>query len=203
MLIKRFAACAVVFAAGVMSGPASAGYFGLAVGQNKIQDWDDVGAALDDGSFTSQESEDTDTGFRIFGGFGQNPNFGIEIGYSDFGEATFDAESDGCCFYPAGPVSASAATTGIDVSLVGRAPMSDAVAVTARLGMLKWETEFDARVSGGSGSDSEDGTDILFGIGLEFAASSSMSLRGEFTRYALDDADLDSLSLSLIFRGGN
>jgi OmpA-OmpF porin, OOP family len=202
-MLKRIGACVIVIAAGVMSGPASAGYFGVAINQNTLQDWDDVGAALDDGSFTSQKSEDTDNGFRIFGGFGQNPNFVVEIGYSDFGEATFDAQSDGCCFYPAGPVSADAAMSGIDVSLVGRIPVSDSFDVTARLGMLKWDFEVDARVSGGSGSDSDDGTDVLFGAGLQFALSDSVSLRGEFTRYDIADTDLDSLSLSLVFSGGN
>jgi len=203
MLTNRLGACAIAIAAAVMSAPASAGYFGVAINQNTLQDWDDVGAALDDGSFTSQKSEDTDTGFRIFGGFGQNPNFVVEIGYSDFGEATFDAQSDGCCFYPAGPVSADAALSGLDVSLVGKIPMSDGFNVTARIGMLKWEADVDVSLSGGSGSDSDDGTDLLFGIGLELAVSGGTSLRGEYTRYDIDDSDLDSLSLALVFRGGN
>jgi len=203
MFTKRFVACAAALTAAVMTVPASAGYFGLGVGKNKVQDWDDVGASLDDGSFSSQESEDSDTGFRVFGGFGGTDTISFEIGYSDFGEATFDAESDGSGFYPAGPISLQASTTGIDFGIAGRIPLSDAVAVVGRIGMLMWEAEFDAQVSGGSGSESEDGNDIFFGGGLDFTFSPTVSLRGEFARYALDDNDIDSLSLSLIFRGGN
>jgi hypothetical protein len=187
----------------LMSGPAMAGYFGLSLGQNTIKDWDEVGPALDDGSFTSQTSDDSDTGFRVFGGFGSNENFSFEIGYSDFGEATFEAQSNGCCFYPAGPVKATASTTGIDLGGVGRAPISESVAIIGRLGLLLWEADVDATVSGGSGSESEDGNDVFFGVGLEFTTSPAMSLRAEFTRYSLDDLDLDSLSLSLVFRGGS
>lgn len=193
----------VVACLALMSGPAMAGYFGLSVGQNTIKDWDEVGPSLDDGSFTSQTSEDSDTGFRAFAGFGDTESFSFEIGYSDFGEATFDAQSDGCCFYPAGPVNITASTTGFDLGVVGRAPMSESVAFIGRIGLLMWEVDVDAVVGGGSGSESEDGDDIFFGLGLEFMSSPAMSLRGEFTRYSLDDSDLDSISLSLVFRGGN
>jgi hypothetical protein len=44
---------------------------------------------------------------------------------------------------------------------------------------------------------------VFFGVGLEFTTSPAMSLRAEFTRYSFDDSDLDSLSLSLVFRGGS
>lgn len=187
----------------LMSGPAAAGYFGISAGKNTIKDWDDVGTALDDGSLSSQRSEDTDTGFRVFGGFGSDPNFNFEVGYSDFGEATFEAQSNGCCFYPAGPVRATASSTGIDLGAVGRAPLSDTFGFIGRVGLLIWEAEVDAAVSGGSGSESEDGNDVFFGVGLELSPSPAMSLRAEFTRYSLDESDLDSLSLSLVFRGGS
>lgn len=202
--IKGMAARATMFAAlALLSAPALAGYFGLSVGKNTIKDWDDVGPTLDDGSFTSQSSEDTDTGFRVFGAFGGDENFNFEVGYSDFGEATFEAQSNGCCFYAPGAVKVAASSTGIDLGVVGRAPISDTFGLIGRVGLLLWDVEVDAGDSSGSGSASEDGNDVFFGVGLEFMTSPAMSLRAEFTRYSLDDSDLDSLSLSLVFRGGS
>lgn len=198
----KIAAVALAAASSIVAGPAAAGYFGVALNQNTVKDWDDVGPALDDGSFTSQSSDDKDNGFRVFAGFGDNENFNFEVGYSDFGEATFDAESDGCCFYPAGPVSVEAASTGLDFGLVGRAKISDTLGFLGRVGLLMWEADIDAMVGGSPGSGSEDGNDVFFGFGLELMASEGFSMRGEYTMYSLDDLDIDSLSISLVFRGG-
>lgn len=190
----RMTGWAALLAATLMAGPVNAGYFGASYTENTLEDWDKACAGFSDGSLSEPQCEDSDDGYRLFGGFGENPNFLVEIGYSDFGEATFDAQSSGCCTYPAGPVSAVATITGIDVSLLGRVPITKTLAATARFGMMKWETE--STVAGNA-----DGSDFLFAGGLELATSAAMSVRAEAARHKLDDSNLDSLSLSLIFRG--
>lgn len=202
MIGKRMAP-ALALAAGVLAAPAQAGYFGLAVSQNTFKQWDDVGDSLDDGSFTSQSSDDKGDGFRVFLGFGGNETFSFEFGYSDFGKASFKAESDGSGFWPAGPMSVTASPSGLDLAVVGKAPVGESVTLFGRLGVVKWSVDSDASIGGQSGSGSDDGSDIFFGGGVEFGRSGPMSVRAEYAKYSFDDADLDSMSLSLIFRGGN
>jgi OmpA-like transmembrane domain len=192
--------CLAALAACALSGPALAGnYMGVALSQNTVGDWDDVGPALDDGSFTSQRSEDTDSGFRVFGGAGDPGGLAFEIGYSDFGEATFKAQSNGCCLYPQGPVNVSAAASGLDLGVIGRAALSEGFALIGRVGVLAWKAELDAAVNGGADSDSQSGQDVFIGLGFE-AGGPTLAVRLDYTRYSLDDSDLDSLALSLVIR---
>jgi len=198
-MFKRIGACAFVIAAGVMAGPANAGYFGLGVAQNTLEDWDE--STFDDGSISNADAEDSDNGFRIFGGGAFSPNFGFELGYSDFGEATWEGTSDGTGgFWPAGPVGASVGLKGFDGSLVGTLPVSDAFALMARFGILVWDMEVDVDTSVGSGSDSDDGNDTFFGLGGELRTGDAIALRAEYTAYSIDDGDMNSLSFSLVYR---
>lgn len=199
MLIKRFVVSAAVIAAAALSGPASAGYFGLSIGQTTLEDWD--ASAIDDGSLSNTDAEDSDVGFRVMGGMDLTPNFAVELGYSDFGEATAEGDSDGSgLFWPAGPVEATVGLSGIDLALVGKMPVSPSFAIFAKFGMLKWELDVDVDTSAGSGSDSDDGNDTFFGVGGEFNATESLAFRGDYTLYGIDDEDMNTLMFSLIYR---
>lgn len=201
-MLKRIGACAIVIVAGVMSGPASAGYFGLSIAQNTVKDWDS--SVIQDGSVSSMDIEDSDMGFRFVGGFELSPAFAFEVGYSDFGEVTADGYSDGNGFYWfQGPVSVEASADGFDLGLVGRMPVSESFSFIGRLGVLVWDVEGKEEDSSGSFSGSDDGNDVFFGLGGEFGGKGPLAVRAEFTRYSLDDSDLDSLSLSVIYRTPN
>lgn len=197
---RRIAGAALAL---LLAAPAAAQenrtYVGLGLGQSTVQDWDR--SVIDDGSFTSIATEDSDTGFRLVGGMELNPNLAIEVGYTDFGEATADGDSDGTGFFWfAGPVSADLSATGIDLGLIGRLPVSEGFSVHARLGLLLWDAEISLADSGGSIGGSDDGNDPFVGIGAEFGMGGSVALRGDFVRYSLDDIDVDTLALTLIYR---
>lgn len=184
-----------------LSAPAAAQegtYLGLGFGQGTVQDWDS--SVIDDGSFASIDAEDSDTGFRLFGGLEFSPNFALEAAYVDLGEATADGDSNGCCFWAPGPVTAKVAVSGFDVGLLGKLPVSDTFAVFARLGVLVWDVDVTLGDSSLLLSGSDDGNDIFLGLGAEIAAGGSLVVRGDFFRYSVDDVDIDALSLSLVFR---
>jgi len=187
----------------LVCGPADAGYVGFGIGQSTVQDWNGGDLAFDGSSVTGISSEDSDTGFRIVGGFDVTPNLAVEIGYSDFGEATADGTSDGSGFFwSPGPVSVKAAVDGIDFGFAGQLPASESFSLLARVGVLLWDLEAELADSSGSFSGSDDGNDVFFGIGAQFNTTGPLSMRAEFTRYAVDDIDLDSISFSLIYRVG-
>jgi OOP family OmpA-OmpF porin len=196
-----FAAALLAAATGVAAAPASAaGYFGLALGDNTTEDWDEVGFNLNDGSFVSADSDASDTGYRLFGGFTRDENLAFEFAYSDFGAATFDAQSSGCCFYPAGPVGVAVASKGIEAAVLWRGTVSESFVVLGRLGAMQWDVDVTVHIGSDAGRAGDSGTDILYGFGVEYAMSATVGVRGEITRYNLDDVDLDLFSLSMLIR---
>lgn len=192
--------CLAVFAACATAGPAAAGnYLSVSAGQSTVQDWN---GGLNDGSTISNASyEDTDTSFRVALGFAATENLTFEVGYLDLGEATAEGTSDGTgVFWTAGPVGLKAAVDGYDLGFVGRMPTSETFALMARVGVLLWDLEVSLEDGGGTFSGSDDGNDVYFGLGAEFSVSPTVGFRGEFTRYSVDDFDIDALSLSAIIR---
>lgn len=91
--------------------------------------------------------------------------------------------------------------TGIDTQFAGfgvaRFPLSDRFSVHGRLGYHN--TEFSSKVTDGvTVADLEFGTDgIAYGLGAEYAVGQKTSVRADYTRYDLDGAEADALSLAI------
>lgn len=133
--------------------------------------------------------EEDDTALKIFGGYVFDlpaVNLAIEAGYVDFGEPEVatnvgDFRLD---------------TTGLN--LWGIAGFeAGPVDLYAKLGYIAWDVDVSADFV--AGSQSEDGTDLGYGVGIGFNIG-SVQIRGEYEMYDLDDADLSMLSLGLVYR---
>jgi OOP family OmpA-OmpF porin len=180
------------------AGSAADFYAGLGLGQSKTKDYEDyVRNNFDDGSITSASYEDSDTGLRLFVGAALNPNFSVELGHVDLGEATTSAQSDGCCFYAPGPVRHGASADGLDLSGVGRIPISEAAGVFIRAGMFKWDVQERISDSTGGASGSDDGTDFFYALGGEFRVGAQVGLRAEYAFYTVD-ADGGEFDVSML-----
>ena len=69
-------------------------YAGAGLQFSKFNEWSLIDR-YDDGSFTAHSKTSDGAGFRLFGGINFLRYFGIEAGYTDSGEASSIAESDG------------------------------------------------------------------------------------------------------------
>jgi len=203
VLAQRIAAGILAAAACAAPGEACAEttrvYLGFTFGETRLKDWD-KSAIIDDGSFSAINVENSDNGFRVFGGYDFTDSFALEGGFSDLGGASASGTSNGCCFWPGGPVVASSHQTGMDLGFVGRLPLSQSFAVLGRAGVLFWKTHLQWDVIGGPFTFSDTGDDLFFGVGGQYEFSETLALRGEFTRYSIGDNDVDSISLTLISR---
>jgi len=182
-------------------------YAGLGVGQATSKDYEDyVANTWDDGSFTSANFDDSDTGYRVFVGARITPNFSAELGHVDFDEGSTRAESDGTVFYAAGPVRHSVSADGLDLSVVGRLPVSEAAGLHVRLGMLNWDASEKISDSTGGFSGSDDGSDFFFAFGGEYSVNERVGIRAEYAFYSLDTDggtfDVDMLSVAGAFYFG-
>lgn len=94
---------------------------------------------------------------------------------------------------------ASFEVDGVSASLLGRLPIDGGLSVIGRIGAIKWDSE--AKLL--NDKEKDNGTDPIFGGGLEYS-NQSLFARAEYTRYMLDvdsgssdeDVDIDLWSLS-------
>jgi OOP family OmpA-OmpF porin len=116
-----------------------------------------------------------DTGFRILGGYQVNRNFAAELGYS----MLFDK--------------GGAEVTAWELVGIGSFPLGNQFSVFGKLGFAMWETEV-------SGVGSDDGTDLTYGIGVQYDLNPRLAIRGQWQRYDVDPDEADMFSIGLIYR---
>lgn len=146
-------------------------YAGAGVGQSMI----DEGVIDED-----------DTGYQAVVGYQANPYFGVELAYSDFGEVKETLNG----------VTASAEADTVSLVAVGTLPFTSNFSGYAKAGFHSWDA--DANVTG-LGSASDDGTDPTYGLGLQYRFTDRVALRGEYSRFEMDDIDVDLAQLQVRF----
>lgn len=127
-------------------------------------------------------SENKDMAYNIYGGSYFNPNFGFELGFTDFGK-----------------VSRGGGTTkaeGINLSLVGRAPISESFNLLGKLGTTYGRTDVSSTPGSGITSGGESGFGLSYGIGAEFVFSPNMSAVLQYDQHEMEFAGSDKERIS-------
>ena len=114
-------------------------------------------------------SEDT-TGARVYGGYQVNPGFGIEVGYVHFGKISESEEGVSVSFKP----------TAIYAAATGTMPISPSMNLIGKIGVARNDTTFGASFEGQSMSFDKNNTSAMFGIGVQYKFSDTMSLVAEY-----------------------
>lgn len=127
--------------------------------------------------------DDDDTGFNIFGGYRFNEYFAIEAAYYDFG----DMSDNGNKF----------SIDGGSLGVIGSIPVAKRFSLFGKVGIHAWDADVSGAIAG-EFSDTTD-TDVFYGVGAEYQLSGPWSIRGDFTRYEVDDFDVDVASLGLSY----
>lgn len=174
---------------------AEGGYAGVGFGQTSV----DVDCILD----ISCSADDSDTALKIFGGYQFNPNFAIELGYYDLGEAKLTGTDSFLGF-----TRARAEASGINFAVVGSFPVTERFTLMGKAGFFRWEVDYSEFTSSfGSYSASETGFDPMFGIGGAFNFSEKLGIRVEYEKFldvgdedTTGQSDVDLISASLVFR---
>lgn len=141
-----------------------------------------VGAGITKSEFDIGNASDSldDNSYKIIAGFRPLNWFAVEGNYIDLG-----GESDG---------SFSLDAQAFTVSGLFIAEFA-VVDLYARLGMANWK--LDASLSG-LGSESEDGWEPTYGVGIG-AHFGSFGVRAEYEQFQVDDFDFDVNTVSLSF----
>jgi OOP family OmpA-OmpF porin len=185
--LTAFAALALTTAMAAQAEVPPGFYAGASIGTTKLGDDGFESAGFD--------ADDSDTGFKIFGGYSFNPNFAVELSYFDLGEVRGGFSDP---FF--GDFNFKVGVSGLNASAVGRLPVSDTFSLFGKLGVASYDV--DAHVSGdfiGSGSDSQSETDLTYGIGAALSVG-QVELRAEYEAINVDNGDATMISVGALYR---
>ncbi|MGH8687972.1 MAG: outer membrane beta-barrel protein [Burkholderiales bacterium] len=172
------ALCALAYVALAAADPASAqrnGYYaGASVGLTTVDLCDNLGGV----GFTG--CDHSDTGLKLFGGARINRNFAVELGWADLGAARASG--------PGG--SARIDVDGLQVAAVGILPLSSRTRAFGKAGLYVWNTS-------GTGAPSDNGTDLMLGLGGAWSLTPQVDVRGEWERFDVGSNNVDLFSVGL------
>ncbi|PCJ21774.1 MAG: hypothetical protein COB04_02305 [Gammaproteobacteria bacterium] len=120
------------------------------------------------------ELDDSDIGINLFVGLDLNEIVSAELGWVDFGEIG-DKEDDGA-------LEASA----FYIAVIGAIELQSDLSAYGKLGFSSWDVDFESE----SGSGSDSGSDIVFGLGLNYQFSGHSSVQFSIDQYPLDEEDV-------------
>ena len=138
-----------------------------------------VGAGVGEFGLEIDGFDDSDTAFKVFGGYRFIRYLGVELEYIDGGTAEdFGLEVD---------------VSGFNLSLMGILPAGENLDLFAKLGMIAWDAD-----APGIGSDS--GEDLSWGIGAGYAFTDNLGARLEYQGFEIEDADGEMISIGLSWK---
>ena len=189
--MKKFVVAAV--AALIPSVASAEGFYvGALYGSTTIDTGVDtvVGATLDE----------DDSGYAFVIGNEIDENVSIEGFYIDFGEATlkgdsgdtFDLDGTSYVFTSSATIKATATSMGVAGKL--HFNMAEKLNGFFKLGMHSWDSEVTTAVATASATTTDDGIDILMGIGAEYDISEKVAFVVGYDKYTLDDDDVTFLN---------
>jgi OOP family OmpA-OmpF porin len=151
-----------------MTGPESGWYVGAHIGQSDVD-----------------EINEKDTAFKVLGGYQINRNWGVELGYIDFGKAS----SGGVDFKG----------NAFELVGVGTFPVANQFSVYGKLGFARGEAEATSAL----GTAKQDSVEVTYGIGVQYDFSKNLGLRAEWQQYPdLGDgaSDVSVMSIGVVYR---
>jgi OOP family OmpA-OmpF porin len=168
-------------------------------------------ADFDDGSISEGMVDNSDSAWKVFGGYEINGHFAIELGVADLhndadNRTTFSGISNGTgsryLSLPGGEVSVDVDDiSGYFIAAIGSLPITSRLGVSAKVGAVLWDAQ-QTIVDLDQRAHTLESTDALFGNGVEYRFDNGIGIRGEAERYLNmggTDQDVTALSISYHF----
>ena len=185
-------------------------YVGAGAGYSRVK-FNDNAFAVAGATASSLSKDESDTGFKLFGGYQFNQNIGVELGYVDLGR--FNATRT-VTAPAAGTVATNIRTSGGFLDLVGTLPLQNNFSLLGKVGAIYSETKASlattgavALVAGVNRNPKENETNFKLGLGAQYDFTKTVGLRAEWERFfklgktnTTGEGDVDLYSLNLIIR---
>jgi OOP family OmpA-OmpF porin len=158
-------------------------YIGGALGPSKLEEWCDTGGAI-----TLSACEDTDTAWKLLGGYRFNRNFALEGSYIDWGEVTASA----------GAAAVSANQRSFGVAVLGSFEVAPRFSLFGKVGLLQTEQE-TKRITPNPSTVDRDETEFHYGFGATYGFTPNLALRAEWEKTEKLKAQLLSVGVEYRF----
>jgi OmpA-OmpF porin, OOP family len=139
---------------------AAQGYAGALIGMSK----------LNTDCVPTVSCDDTDTAFKLYGGYNVSDNVSAELAYTNYGKVTLTGAGG----------SGEVKYHGISVGAAMRFPLTTDFTGVGRLGLAFLKGKASASGVGGSASATASSTELYAGLGFEYAAMSDVNIVGAF-----------------------
>lgn len=145
--------------------------------------------------------DDTDTAYRLAGGYQFTPMWGMEVGYADLGKTSMGGT------YLGAAVTLDAKASSLQLAATGTFPVSDAFSVIGKLGIARNELKVSATAAiagvNAAASATENKTKATYGIGVQYDFSKSISARAQYEDFGTfgDDATTGTSKVTLLSAG--
>ena len=205
--IARLLTAAFLFLSPVAAAEDDTGFYaGFSAGHSKAKE-------VCDDEIEGVECDDSDIGFKLYGGAQLNSIFGVEVGVAKLGEVGIKVGDETFSFE-----STFEHDYSIMAAVVARAPLDGPFKPFAKLGAHRWSLSYDAESTGNVPSgltsflepDDDSGFDIMYGVGAQydFSDESGFSIRAEWERFEFgfsedfgdDDEKIDFISAGIVYR---
>lgn len=138
--------------------------------------------------------EDRENGYKLWGGYKFNRNFGAEVSYLESGKLTQSgfgeipcAAGSVCPGAPSQAYSQFIRSKGIQLVGTGSLPLTARFGLFGKLGAVHADTENQCVVGSFSCGSSGRNTDLTYGLGLSYEMAKNFSVRSEWERMRLGD----------------
>jgi len=147
---------------------------------------------IDTAGIISPSLDDSDSGFKIFGGFQFTKNWGMEFGYVDFGKAGLAGSVFGI------PFTSDVGVTAFTFAGTGTLPLNESFSLLGKVGLWMWDTGCSGAICVSSASDSD--TDLFYGIGARYNINKNLSVQVEFETFSAEDDSVNMTSVGLRYK---
>jgi len=136
--------------------------------------------------------DNSDSAWKVFGGYAIKRYFAIEVGYSDLHNdadkrTTFSGISNGTgsrfVSLPGGAVRVDVDDiSGCFITAIGSLPLTNRFDFSAKAGAISWDAR-QTTIDLDQRTQVLNGTDALIGLGMRYRFDSGIGIRGEVERY--------------------
>ena len=180
-----------------------------------------VGYSKLDADFTGwTDVDDTDTAYSVGIGYGFNDYVAIEAGWLDIGKASASTSASGSGtlygkpFSYTGNLSTEYEADGFYIDAIVSPIVVEKFKAYAKVGVYFWDMDAEASASASLTYDgttyaanakadaSQSGEDLFFGFGLSYDITENLTVRTDWTRYDVSDADIDVFAVGIVFKFG-
>ena len=160
-------------------------YLGGALGQSKLKEWCDTGGST---TLTLTSCKDTDTAWKVLGGYRFNRYIAAEAMYVDWGEVTASVSNG---------VQVAAKQHSYGLAAVGTLPLGERFELFGKAGFLMTEQE-TRRVTPNPSTVDRDETELHYGLGARFLFTRNWAARAEWE--STEKLKVEMLSIGVEYR---